>query len=168
MKKNTSIRSSKGNLALDSIFVVVGLFVLGVVMVFSYGIYKDFNADIQADPEIDVQAKATSASLNSNYPGVFDQMFAIFVAVLWVALIVTTYLIDTNPAFFVIVFIMLVITFIVGMELSNEYTEFTTDDELTVTAASFPLTNWIMGHLLQIIIAMAISAAITLYAKQQN
>lgn len=166
-RKKTVIASSKGNLGLDAIFVVVGLFVLGIVMVFMYGLYTEFNDDIQADDDISAEAKATSASIETNYPQVFDQMFALFLVVLWIALIVTTYLIDTNPAFFVIVFIMLVITFIIGMELSNEYEEFTSEDDLSASAANFPMTNWIMGHFLEIVIVMVISGVITLYAKQQ-
>lgn len=161
-----AIGSSKANLGLDAIFVVVGLFILAVVMIFSYQLYTEFNDDIQADPDIDAQAKTTAAGIATNYPGVFDQTFALFLAILWVALIVTTYLIDTNPAFFVIVFIMIIITFVLGMELSNQYEEFSGEDGLSGSAANFPLTNWIMSHLLTIIIVMVLSAAITLYAKQ--
>lgn len=157
----------KGNLGLDSILIVVWIFVLAVVMVFAYGLYKDFNADIQADPDIDTQAKTTAGNLETNYAPVFDQMFAIFIAVLWIALIVTTYLIDTNPMFFIIVLIMIVITFIIGMELSNQFEEFADEDDLSAAAAGFPITTWIMSHILQILIAMVLSAAITLYAKQE-
>ena len=163
--RNTAC-SKRGNLGLDSILIVVWLFVLAVVMVFCYNIYTEFNTDIQADDDISAQAKTTSSSLQANYAPVFDQMFALFIAVLWIALIVTTYLIDTNPTFFIIVFIMIVIIFIVGMELSNEYEELSEDDDLSNAASDFPFTNWIMDHILQILIAMVISAAITLYAKQ--
>lgn len=166
-KSGIFVSSRRGNLGLDSIFIVIGIFVLAIVSIFSYQLYKEFNDGVQADTGISTEAKELSADVETKYPKVFDQMFALVVVMLWIALIVTTYLIDTNPVFFVIVFIMLVVVFVVGMELSNYYEEFSESDDLSTSAAEFPLTNWIMNHLLYIIIAMVITGAIALYAKQE-
>ena len=159
------LRSNRGQTVLDLIFVIVGLLAVGIVSLLAYKVLGDVNADIQADDSIQPVAKADLQGLTTNYPQFMDNIFVLLMALLWVALIVTSFLVDSHPIFFILTVVLLVFVFVVAMILSNTYQDVAGDDDLSDAATSFPLTNWVFQNFLPIIIAMGFSSALALYAK---
>lgn len=147
------------------LLVIVVLLVFGLTMVFGYKIAKDINTDIQADDDIAPEGKEEMQSFTTNYPQFMDNAFVLLLTLLWVALIVTSFLVDSHPVFFILTVILLVFVFIVGMILANTYQDVTGDADLSTEAADFTMTRWVFENFLVIVIAMGFSTAIALYAK---
>jgi len=159
---------SKGQTALDLLLAVVVLFVLGFAAVIGYQLLSGLNTEIQASPDMSNTSKAYSASVTSGFPATFDGIFIFALVLLWVFLLVTSFLIDTHPVFFVVTILLLFVTFFVGMAVSNAYQEFTTDASFSSYAAAFPMTGWVMEHLLIVIIIIGFTSGVALYAKSQT
>lgn len=158
---------SRGQTGLDIILVVVMLFVFAIVAIFAYSMVSDFNTEWQGETDVANASKESMSTFSTQFPTVMDQAFAILVGLLWLALIVTSFLIDSHPAFFVVTVLILLIVFFVAMELSNYFEEIMDESEMTAFAAQFPITNWLMNNLLIVIVVMGLSAGVALYAKSQ-
>lgn len=156
--------SKKGDVTGDVLLVVVMLFVLSFVAMIGLNIFGQVNTDIQADTSFSSNAKATSQDIYDRFPSWADGAFALFLTLFWVFTILASFLVRTHPAFLVISIVLLMFVFFVGAQLGNSYEELSADSEFSAT--SFPITNFVMSHLLQVVIAMAISIVIALYAKQ--
>lgn len=155
----------RGQTILDMLLVIVFLFIIGIGMIFGAKVFTDVNTDIQADPDISDYAKNDLNTSATNYPTIMDNAFILLMSLLWVALIVTSFLIDSHPVFFVITVILLVFVFIVGMILANAFQDVVAEDDLAESAALFPMTNWVFENFLLLLIAMGFSTALALYAK---
>ena len=160
------MRGKKAQTVTDVLIVVLILTVFAVSSIFASKILREVNADVQAMDDMSVEAKASLANVNDNFPETFDTAFIIMLVLFWALLIVTSVFIDTNPILFILVCLMLVFVFIIGMMVSNAYSEILLDSgELSTFAASFPMTHFVMTHLLLFMIGMGFTSAIALYAK---
>ena len=80
-------------------------------------------------------------------------------------LLITSFLIDTHPVFFIVTVVLLLAVFVVSMFIANAYEELTQDADLAAFSVQFPFTNFIMSNLLLIMIVMGLSTGVALYAK---
>lgn len=149
------------------IMVVIVLFTLGLAAVFGYRILSEMNDEMQADADLHTEAKAVMTTVDTNYPSWIDSAFLLTLILLWGLLIVTSFMIDSHPVFFVLTLVLLLFVFIVGMALSNAYQDVTADSDLTASANAFPVINWVMGHFLIVLIVIGLSSALSLYAKNR-
>lgn len=157
-----SIRK-KGNAVLDTITVVVMLMIFGVAIVLGYSVFDEMNSEIQADSDLSNNSKTESQQMYDRYPAVLDSIFLLAFILLWVLGLLASYLIDANPIFYVILFVMLMFVIFLGAEMANTYFEIT--DDLGNT--SFPMMNFIFDHLVAFIICIGITIAIVLYGKNK-
>ena len=129
----------------------------------SYNILTDFNADIQADDDINDVAKVKMQTMEDSYPSTMDYLFLTALILFWIFAIVSSFLVDTHPVFLIISVILLVIVLIVGAEISNSYEELS--EETLFSTGDFPITHYILSHLVIVILFIAFSILIALYAK---
>lgn len=155
----------KGNMVFEGIMIIVVLFMLGITVLVGYMALSDWNVDLQADPDIPDIAKNLTAENVEQYHSVWDGVMVFLIAMLWIVVIVSAYLIDSNPVFFVVSIVVLAVVLILAAQLSNAYAEFAEDDDLQDAAAGFPFTKWIFDHLVQLVMAIAFSVGVALYAK---
>lgn len=159
--------NKKGNEFLDIIMVVLVLLGMAIMGLIVYNVFSDLNTDIQADSDISANAKSQVQNLQTNFPSWMDNAFLLVAGLLWVFLIISAFLIDTHPAFFVITIILLIFAFIIVMILSNTFTDFSGASEFTGYQNSFPITFFFMEHFLTIIMVMGFSVLIVLYGKNK-
>lgn len=159
--------SARGQTILDMIFVLVGLLLVAIVSVLAYKMLSDINIDVQADGDIAAVGKSELSAVTTNYPLYMDNAFVLLFVMLWVALIVTSFLVDSHPVFFILTVVLLVFVFVVSMILSNVYQDVMADADFSTAASFFPKATWIWEHILEMIITMGFTAAIALYAKAQ-
>jgi len=156
----------KGNVILDTIMWIVTLFVLIIAIVYGKMIFTDINADVQADDSLNATFKASVDTLHTNYSGFFDKMFLFVLIIMIILVLVASFMVDAHPAFFIVSVILMFILIFIGALFSNMYEELPEgDNELTTAAATFPIMNFVMAHILQFIVGVAILVLITLYAK---
>jgi len=157
--------NKRGQAIFDMIMVIIVLFILGLAAVVGGFIMSELNDEVQADNDISTTAKEASSSVNANYSTWFDNVFLTVLIFLWIMLIVTSFMIDAHPIFFIITVLLLIVVFIVGMGMANAYEELTTDADFSAYSANMTKTNFIFDNFLLVLIIMGLTAAASLYAK---
>lgn len=158
-------RSKKGSTPLDVLVGVVMFLAFAITAVFAFKVLSEINTEIQADSDFNNESKASINTVSVQFPTFMDNAFLMMVILFWVFIIVSSFFIDTYPAFFVISFIFLVFVFIVGMYLSNTYEEVVSESGVSTYADSFPKMSWIMEHLLLVLMVIGVSSSLALYAN---
>ena len=137
-----------------AIFTVVG-----------YHAFSEVNDDIQSDPSLSTEAKAISNGLHTKYPALLDNLFMFALVLFTITLIVSVFLIDTHPIFFIANLIILIFVFIVIMLLGNAYDDVMLDTTLSVSANSFPYMAWFMQHIVLVGLGVGSLMMIALFIK---
>lgn len=152
----------------DLMIVVIFIAIFATATVFGLKVYDEMDDMIQADADMSTEAKASSQNVRSEFPVFFDNAFMLAIILFWVMLLISSFLIDANPVFFIVTIILLVFTFLVGMMISNSYQDIVDDTDISSIAAEMPKTEWVMENMLLIIIGMGLSAGLVLYAKARS
>lgn len=157
--------NKKGSLPLELILVVVVLFGFGLIAFLAKDIMTDVNTEIQADASISADAKTQSANMTTRIPTIFDAGFILIFILLWIAVLVFGYQIDTYPIYFIVALILLVISIGIALAIESSYTDLLEDDTFSSMPNDFPLTNFILSRLGLVITIMGASLLIVLYGK---
>lgn len=157
--------NKKGQAIFDLVVLIIVVFVFAVVALFGGYIYNELNDEIQADTDFSTEAKASSQSVNDGYAVWFDNAIFFTIILLWIGLLITSFMIDTHPIFFIITVIFMIFVFIVGMSVSNAYDDIVSDSDLSGYSSNFPKTTFIFNNFLVVLIFIGLSTAAALYAK---
>lgn len=166
-RKGLTLKSKRGNTALDVILVLVALFGLAIFSVIGFVIFNDINTDLQAEADLSTTTKTTVSDLNTRYPSFMDGAFILALILLWALVVVASFNIDTHPIFFIFMVILLGVLLFVGAEVSNVFQDITADTEYNSAMDSFPMTSFVMNNLLMFIIAIGASSLLALYGKSR-
>ena len=159
------LNKKNGQAVFDLTLLVIVVFVIAIAAVFGGFLYSELNDEIQNDNDFSATAKSTSASINTSYSSWFDNVIFMAIILLWIALLITSFMIDTNPVFFIITIIFMVVVFVIGMGMSNAYDEITSDSDLNNYVNNFSKTNFIFDNFLIVLIVIGFTTALALYAK---
>lgn len=155
----------KGSTPLDVLVGVIMFLAFAITVVFAFKVLSEINTEIQADTDFNNVSKTSMQSVTVQFPQYMDNAFLMMVILFWVFIIVTSFFVDTYPVFFIISFLFLIFVFIIGMYMSNAYEEVVSESGVSTFADSFPKMNWIMEHLLMVIMVIGASSALALYAN---
>lgn len=159
---NQSISASKrGNVAIEVTFIVVVLFVIALVGLFSFQILDNMIPDL--DEAIDnPNATAIYTNYHDRNPAWFDSAFLLMVILFWIGAMASAFFIDTHPVFFMVSVVLLIVTMVVGGFLANTYIEIAGDSGV---GGEFPLTSFVYDHFIGFILGISASILLVLYAK---
>lgn len=169
-KKDSTIAffaGKKGNAIADTILVMVVLTIFAVTMFFGYRLLDDFNSEIQADDSFHNISKQELGDWHSKFPQVYDATFISIVFLLWMVLLVTSFLIDTHPIFFVITIIIILFVFASALFFEEVFSEIIMDEDFSGYENVFPMTNWVMSNLLILVLAIGFSVILVLFGKNR-
>lgn len=156
----------KGNAILDSITVTIVVFVMVLLTLVGYNVLGTFNEEVQTSDDFNNLTKERIGSVADNYPSFMDSAIIVGLVLLWIAVIIASFLLDTHPVFFIITVIVLLVVIYLAAVLSNTYQELGTDDAFSVN--SFPMTNFVMINLPIFILAIAFSVGVVLFGKSRS
>lgn len=159
----------KGNVFLETMTWMIIITIFALVGIIGYNILGSLNDDIQNDSSFSTEAKTTSQNFTNNYPNIIDNGFMFLLVLIWIAIIVTSFFLDTHPIFFVISIILLPFILFVGATMANIYDETILQDSVNFPNAEndFAKINWVFEHILYILLAVAASTIIALYGKSR-
>lgn len=160
-------KQKKGNAITDTILVMVVLFIFVILAMTTYKWLGDVNDDIQADADLTNQSKEVTQNIYDRYPSVLDGLFIFLLGLLWILVLVASFMIDSHPIFFAVTLVLLVLLLIVAGLLSNAYSEFMEIDDMTGISSSFPMTHFIMSNFLVTCIVIALTVALVLFGKNR-
>lgn len=149
----------------DSIAFLVVMFVFALAVIIGKFVYSTVDTEVQATMPVNSLAANISSNLNSRYVSIFDSGFLFVFFILWIAVIVASFSIDTHPWFFGIILIILLFLLVVAAYLGNVYETVSTSSTLSSTATQFTLTNFIMNHIFEVFMVVSFTIAIALYMK---
>lgn len=162
----TFLGGKKGNSALDvAIFVVILIVLFFFTLVGKYA-FTEINTEVQALDDMSAENKAVVSDLNTRYPDFMDTMILVAAILLWCVVLVSAFMIDSHPVFFIFMALIMVAVFVAAAMLSNSVEEILSGDTDLLTAYdSFPITKWIIQHLLELAIVVGSSTSLVLFAK---
>jgi len=157
--------NKKGNVVVEGITIVILMFVLAVIGVFSFYTFDQLNTDLQADTSMATVSKETSQTLYDNHAPLMDNLF-MFAFVLFVLfVIVSAFVIDTHPIFFFISIILLMGVFVVAGIMGNTYDDIMSDSEISAYANEFTYASWVMTHILELMVTIVFLISVVLFIK---
>jgi hypothetical protein len=156
---------TRGNVFFDSLLIVIVLIAFAMFTIVGYRVFNDLNDDIQADPDLSNQTKTVVENAHTAYPNTMDNGFLIILGLFWILTIVASVMIDSHPMFLVISIILFILVLGLGMMLSNSFQEFASDSEYSGFDASFPITFWVISHLLHVLLVYGATILIAMFAK---
>lgn len=157
--------NSKGNAFLDTLTVLITIFVFGVITIFGYTLLSNFNDDLQTS-DVSNLTKVQVDNLTTDYPSFMDYAFITALVLLWIASIIFSFMVDSHPIFLVITVILLLFVMFMGGILSNSYNFIS--EESGFSSASFPITNFVLNNLLLVVVFFGVSISVSLYAKNRS
>jgi len=153
----------------DIIVVIVFIFIIGVMSLVIDKAIRETIPDIEGkinDTRADADV-STGFSRVMGVTGMLDKIgFAIF-AGLVLLLIVSAFLVDTHPIFYPFFILILIISVIISVPLSNAWEEITADSAFTEAKADFPITDHILGKLPVYTVVIGFLGILVLYAKSR-
>lgn len=155
----------KGNSALEVLFVIVFMMLLGIAVVLVRPVLTEINTDIQADTELDSDARELAQNLHDRYPKSMDDLFVIAFALLWIGTLIAAFYIDAHPVFLFAGVMMLIVLLIVGGIINNVYADTLNDPSMVGMEQAFPKITFFMENLIALIILITMSIMIVLYGK---
>ena len=158
-------KKKKGQAGLDLITLLVIIFVVGAVSVVSVMISANINTEIQADDDFNEESKGVMTTVNTGMPLWFDNMFMFIMIFFWLGMIISSFMIDSHPVFFIVAVVLIIISMFIGAAVMNSMEELMEDDDLSSAASLFPKLAWIIDHWVMLTLIMGFSAAIAMYAK---
>ena len=150
---------SKGQL--DIIIIPIMIFILIVSIFVGVIILKEFMGQAQIDmPE--AWNKTTTAV--DNTVSVFDILAPFIFVGFGIVMILTAYLINSHPLFYIVGLFSTIIGVITTAGLSNALNELNSTSSV-YTGTALSVTKAMIPHLPKIVLAIAIIGAIALYSK---
>ena len=157
----------KGSI-IDIAYLLVAILGTAIFILIVGYIYPQITAQIKTS---DIGNNSASvAALNSTDTIVtrFDSVFlAIFVG-LSIAVLITSFFIDSSPILIPVYIIALGILIIFAVVAENVYAGFSADTTLAATAATHTITNYILTHLVMVAIGIGVLSMILIFAKPRG
>jgi hypothetical protein len=160
-----SYKKKRANAVIDTLFIIIILFVCAVVWIISFSVQKDLNDDIQAS-DMRAEGKDVMQTTTNTAYKVLDGGILFFLIGFWILALIASFMVDSHPIFFIVSLILLIAVLIVVIVLGNVFDDiFTTD--FTGLSGYFPFTFFIFGHILAIAIVIGLSILGVMVAKPQ-
>jgi len=160
------LRSKKAD-ATDGLMMMITLFFLAVSLLIVGFVNSKISNIISTTDGLNSTTTATSAvtQLDLITSTSIQKGFAILFAFLCIGSLLTSFLVRVHPAFFFIYIITTGVMVILGAILGNVYNTLINNETLIDVASQQTMTNWIMTHIVGIMLAVVAISLIVLFAK---
>ena len=138
-------------------FIIV-IVVFSLISLFVWVAWDELADDMKADVDV-AEADEIIDEVTNRYPSMIDGLALLIFLGMWLFGVAASYFSESHPFLFGMMLILVVFVIIAGMMLGNFYEELFEDEELSDISGSFPVTHWILTHLLTIGIVIACSMA---------
>jgi len=166
-------KSKKGDAVSDTITILIVIFVFAFISLLTYKSFMDSEQDITAmlNDSSNLARNESLASINTvknDFPGIFDGAMITILVGLWIFALISAYFIDSHPIFMILSVILLVFVLIAAAIIGNVGQELIEDSEFDSIRADFPITTWILNHMLAVVLVISFSIVLVLYGKNRG
>lgn len=159
-------KGQEGVIVFDLIVLVIVLMVFAMVALFGWQAFSELNPTLQNDLTLN-ESKETLNQVDTRYPSVMDGIILFIFLGMWAAAIVAALMSDQHPLLFGFMMILVVFVLIASAMIANYFEETYQDEELSALTGSFPKLNWIMTHLMELTLIVALSVILALLGKNR-
>lgn len=121
---------------------------------------EDINSAVQSEPDMSVESKSAMQGQADATGSTFDSGIAIILAGVWLLCLGLAYNSQGSPLLLVIALFVIAALALVGMILSNSWSEFVGAGGFSDVVDSYPITNFILTHYLIFVLVMGFSTVI--------
>ena len=166
-KGSSGFSSHKGNIAIEGAIAIVVIFAFVMVSMFGYKLMNDLELDIKADIN-STEAVEAYDEVHDRYPAVFSGLIVLVLMGFWAFVLVAALMSNEHPVLFMFSFILLIFVIIVSMILGNFYEEFFQDSEFSGITGAFAIPHFIMTHMLEISLIIAVTALVVMFVRSNR
>jgi len=154
--------NKKGN-AFDVIYIMMILFLMAVVTLIAVTVYNAWDGSGKVTSSTgNIALQKANTTLTA-----LDGIFAFVIVMLFILVIISSFMINTHPAFFVVTLILLIIAIILAVQFSNIYEQIS-EGELEDESSRYSIMSYMLDKLPFIIAVIIITIAVVLYAKAKQ
>jgi F0F1-type ATP synthase assembly protein I len=150
---------------MDILFIALFMFVLGTVILISYLMLNDINDSFQDQEGMSAKGKEIISDSESRFTSNFDAIFGFVFIGISIAVIISAFMIDTNPVFMIISLILVIFFIIVAALMSNAYYEVESNSAFSDFAEDFRLMHFFMNNLAYYVLIEGVLVMIALYTR---
>jgi len=159
------MRGKKGD-ASDIVTFLIIVFFLGVsFLVVSFANNEFSNIIKETKLNSTPVASSVTDKLDTITSTTLQKTFVFIVAMLIIGMMISAFMVDVHPVFLFIYIFILAITLFITAPLSNTYESLMNVDTLNPIASQQTMTNWIMEHLVGIMLGVGALSMIILFGK---
>lgn len=165
-KPNKIFKNKKGNVILDIslVLLVLGCIILALLYLGDFNdTLKEF---VESDDSVANETKQVTLDQYNNFEKRNDASILIIFGFLWLTVIASSFLVDAHPIFFVVSLVLLIGLLTSTMYFGNMMEE-TFNNEFSSDIPKYPYMYWIATHMLEILLSVAATIFISLFAKRR-
>lgn len=155
----------KSNAILDTMIVVVFLVAIIICAWFGNLIVNKFNDNWKTLPTSTSESLRISQQNADKFAVTWDGLIIFIFVGLWIAVIISSFQINSHPVFFGITVIVMAFVLIVAAILSNAAHTIYDNNTINQYAASFVYSFYIIDHYVLFALAIGFSILISIYSK---
>ena len=150
--------------------VLLVVFVFGFIMINSWGdtIVDEFAVEFTEANGYTNESIAVINQADTTYPSVVDSIGMLAIIGLWILVFVLAYNSNSHPALAFLSIIIVVILALVGMMLSNTWTDMTDDTDFSSKATAYPMLNFVMTNYLVWVLAFGFTMVLGFFLGARN
>lgn len=159
--------SKKGSGNLDILTIFIFLFVMFISSIAVNLLLNEFNDGWQSNAAVTQESKDALASYNNSTNSILDGALILYLTILWIGTLVTSFFLDNSPIYYVIFIVLSIISFFILMPF-GAFIVALTDSPLAQTLTYFPMTMWIFSNLGKVLAAFTFTVGAALFMKTRN
>ena len=144
--------------------VLIFIFMLAFSILVGYLLLSNFNTNVQSTT-MSTESKTLLQDRTDDFPSVWDNAFIVIFISLALGLLLSGYLIDTYPVFFVVNLLLLLFSIVLAAVISNTFYAIESSGAFVFAESVFPKMHYVMNHLAHLVVVMGFLFVIGLYAK---
>lgn len=158
------MRGRKGFLG-DGAYIIGVAFLITLVFIVGGKVLSDFNTEWQG-ADVSNGSQELVSGLDARYASLFDGIFAFFIGIMSLALVISTAMLGTRPEFFFIVVILSIFLIGAAALVSNAYDSFA--DDFGNEESRYTYIPLVMNNLVEVTLLLISLLVIGLFVKARG
>jgi len=157
----------KGSI-IDVAFLLIAILGLAIFILIVGYVFPQITTAIKTSPIGNNTASVAALDSTDNIVGRFDIIFLIIFMGLSISVLITSFFIGSSPILIPVYVIALSILMIFAAVVENVYDAFATNSTFIATAATHPITGYILSHLIMTAIGIGVLSMVLIFAKPRG
>jgi len=148
----------------DLMFFGIIIFVLAIIIVVGSKLNVDINDNYQSTDASTV-SKEISDDMAARYNPISNWIFFSVFIIFFLAIMASVFLLNTHPALFFVVIVVLAFILIVLAIIGNAFDKFQADDDMGAEVAKMSTLDAVMSNWVYIMVFLGFMLVVVLFAK---